>query len=113
MKINFKKYLIFIALLLLLETPLYYADIKLFIGILIGLSGTIINNVMLIGFVNQFILEAPNKLKMTTLLLSKTVILFGLLSLSSLFMGNKVIIPVLNYVLIIFILYYSTVKKQE
>ncbi len=61
---------------------------------------------------------APNKAqeysksRMAFLLLLKTLLLFAPLSLGVHFMGNRVIIPLLYYVSLIFVMYFSLLREK-
>lgn len=57
--------------------------------------------------------EEPNKFIMFAYALGKLLVLFGALSLGVLFMGNRIIIPVLNYAFQIFALCASFLYKGE
>tara|TARA_R110000868_G_scaffold55424_2_gene172256 strand:+ start:10357 stop:10728 length:372 start_codon:yes stop_codon:yes gene_type:complete len=57
--------------------------------------------------------EKPDKFIMFAYSLGKLLVLFGALSLGVLFMGNRIIIPVLNYAFQIFALCASFLYKGE
>ncbi len=57
--------------------------------------------------------SASKKLKVFTIFLLKLAILFGALSLGIHLMGKRVIIPLLNYVVIIFVLGASLKSKTN
>lgn len=107
-KINFKKYFGLTALTTLF-CFLFLNNIEEVYGVLSVYLATIINHFMLAEAV--FNLTEPNKVftkkekfVLFTMLLGKIVILFLGLSLGVHFMGNRVIIPLLNYVVQIFLL---------
>ena len=115
-KINLKRYFLLTALSTLL--CLFFAnDINDLFGILIVYCGTIINHIFLTQFVAEMIEGVKNKssggsskMMIAVYAVGKMAILFLSLSLCVHFMGNKVIIALLNYVVQIFLLVFS-IKK--
>ncbi len=119
-KINYKKYfLLTIASTLLF--CLFARSRSEIIGICIIYVATIINHWMMMKGVEELV--APHlhvnddkpldKTKMAFLFVGKMFVLFGGIYLGVLFMGNRVIIPVLNYVTQIFLLIYSLSNKAD
>ena len=118
LKINVKSYLIYslpstIICFLLCDT------VKEFIGVLVVYIGTLINQFMLIeavrGLIDPF-LDAkgkPRTKKVILLFVGKLVIIFGTLSFGVHLMGKRVLIPLINYVILIFILVIFCVNKKE
>lgn len=57
--------------------------------------------------------QKPDKFLMFIYSIGKMLVLFGAISLGVLFMGNRIIIPVLNYAFQIFVLCASYLKKGD
>ena len=114
-KINIKKYLT-LTLLTTLASLFFTQNLDEKIGIACVYIGTIVNQIMLIESVMMVVDmgngEKVDKFQMVTMFLGKFIILFGALYLGWHFMGNRVIIPVVNYVIHIFILTLSSNKES-
>ena len=79
---------------------------------------TLINFYMLRIIVRELIIagkgqQKPDKFLMFIYSIGKLLVLFGAISLGVLFMGNRIIIPVLNYAFQIFVLCASYMKKGD
>jgi hypothetical protein len=81
-------------------------------AILVIYLATILNQLLLVEGVFELV-GASNKVKVVILFLLKMAILFGALALGVHLMGKRVIIPLLNYVVIIFVLGISLKNKRE
>lgn len=101
-RINFKKYLLF-SLMTTLITLTFARGVNDVIAILIIYFATVLNQLLLVEGVFE-LTSASNKSKVIIIFLIKMAILFGALTLGVHLMGKKVIIPLLNYVVIIFVL---------
>ena len=81
--------------------------------------GTLINKFMLVegvrGLIETFLdaKSKPRTKKVILLFVGKLVIIFGTLSLGVHLMGKRVLIPLINYVILIFILVIFCVNKKE
>ena len=80
------------------------------LGVLIVYLGTIFNQIMLVASLKELLIpfvdasvQKSNK-KIVLLFVGKLVILFGSLSLGVHLMGKRVLIPLINYVVLIFVL---------
>lgn len=114
-KINVKKYLA-LTFLTTLASLFFTESIDEKLGVAIVYFGTIANQIMLIESV-MMVVDLGNgkqvdKFQMVTMFLGKFIILFGALYLGWHFMGNRVIIAVINYVVHIFILTLSSKKES-
>ena len=112
--INWPRYII----LLILSTSIFLAfsrDLKDVYGVLIALIATLANQYLLVQGVKEFVLNARdgekqknkgNK-KVLVFFLLKFLILFGGFYAAYQFMDKQVIFPILNYVVLIFVLTLS------
>ncbi len=114
-KINLKKYLALTILSTALSLFFLNSREEVF-GVLIVFFGTIVNQLMLIESVMMVVdmgnSKPVDKIQLVTMFFGKFVVLFGALYLGWHFMGNRVIIPVINYVLHIFFLTLSSKKES-
>jgi hypothetical protein len=101
-RINFKRYLLF-SLMTTLITLTFARGVNDVVAILVIYLATVLNQFLLVEGVFE-LTSASNKLKVVMIFLMKMAILFGALTLGVHLMGKKVIIPLLNYVVIIFVL---------
>jgi hypothetical protein len=101
-RINFKKYLL-LSLPTTLVTLVFVHSVKDVIAILIIYLGTILNQLLLVEGVFGLV-GASNKSKVFSIFILKIAILFGALALGVHLMGKRVIIPLLNYIVLIFVL---------
>ena len=101
-RINFKKYLLF-SLITTLITLAFARGVKDVAAILIIYLATVLNQLLLVEGVYE-LTGASKKFKVIFIFLIKMGILFGALTLGVHLMGKKVIIPLINYVVIIFVL---------
>ncbi len=115
-KINFKKYLILSIGLLSISMSLMRTRSELYgsVGIFIAAC---LNQVMLVAAVRSasktaITGEQTNKFKMLFLILGKMLLLLGALSFGVQIMGDRVLIPLLIYVLQIAVLYLSFNKSR-
>ncbi len=81
-------------------------------------GATLVNFYMLHVVVRELIVagkgqQRPDKFLMFSYSAAKLLVLFGALSLGVLFMGNRIIIPVLNYAFQIFVLCASYIHKGD
>ncbi|MBC7713244.1 MAG: hypothetical protein H7177_07890 [Rhizobacter sp.] len=110
-KINFKKYFLFSAVLLVIEYFLARNMDELKV-MLIVFAAACLNQYLLVRVVQMMTHEAsgtehPNKTKLALMSVSKLIVLILSLVFSVQIMGKRVIIPVLIYVLQIVVLYLS------
>jgi len=82
------------------------------LAILVIYLATILNQLLLVEGVFELV-GASNKVKVVLLFLTKMAILFGALAFGVHLMGKRVIIPLLNYVVIIFVLGISLKNKRD
>jgi hypothetical protein len=114
-KINLKKY--FALTILSTAASLFFlSSIEEVYGVLIVFFGTVVNQLMLIESVMMVVDmgngKSVDKIQLVTMFFGKFIVLFGALYLGWHFMGNRVIIPVINYVLHIFFLTLSSKKES-
>ena len=118
LKINVKSYLIY-SLPSTLICCLLCRTMNELLGVLIIYIGTLINQFMLVEGVRCLIdpfIDAgskPRTKKVVLLFVGKLVIIFGTLSLGVHLMGKRVLIPLINYVILIFILVIFCMNKKE
>ena len=117
-ELNLKRYLLFS----LPSTALCVALCKSWVEILAVLTvylGTILNHIMLVASLKELLIpfvdtESQRSTKKIVLLfVGKLVILFGSLSLGVHLMGKRVLIPLINYVVLIFVLVLFGFEKQK
>ena len=89
------------------------------LGVSIVYFGTLLNQIMLVASLREMLLpfvetesRKSNK-KIVLLFVGKLVILFGSLSLGVHLMGKRVLIPLINYVVLIFVLVLFGFEKQK
>ena len=114
-KINLKKYVLLVTIttaIALAFSRSYYDAI----GVLAVFIGTLANHYMLVEGVFSVVEmgqgKKVDKTQMLVIFIGKFVVLFGAIYLGWHFMGDRVIIPVLNYVVQIFILVFSFKKES-
>ncbi|MBC7427693.1 MAG: hypothetical protein H7336_03715 [Bacteriovorax sp.] len=110
-KINFKKYFLFSAVLLVLEYFLARNTDELKVMLIVFLAACL-NQFLLVRVVQSITKEAagnehPNKFKIALMSVGKMIVLILALVFSVQIMGKRVIIPVLIYILQIVVLYLS------
>ena len=110
-KINHKKYL-GLSTLLLAGTYLFCTGPKEFLVVIMVFLAVIINQWLLVSSVNKLIKKTLNHesssiIKILGSFLGKTIILVIAITFGVHLMGNRIIIPILIYVIQIFILYLS------
>ena len=115
-KINYKKYLI-LSIIVFLLSAFFLKTSKEYLATFIVFIAALINQLILIEIVFQLLNSrlAESKvsgLKLAFLFILKIGIIFGALSFGVHLMGNRIIIPVINYCIQIFVLIFS-VKRQE
>lgn len=116
-KINLKKYV-------LISLPILAGSLSLstnrmeIIAISLAYLFTLVNQLLLVYGVTELLnpayIETPSQRPMKRIVFSfigKLIILAGVLVFCEQFMGKRVIIPVINYVLLIFVMFYSIEKK--
>lgn len=119
-KINYKKYFLLTGGSTVL-TMVFARSLDDVYGILIVYAATILNHIMMLRGVRELVTPylpgnediKSDKTMMVLFFVGKLVMLFGGISLGVLFMGNRVIIPVLNYVVQIFLLIYSLSNRSD
>lgn len=118
-KINYTKYFIFSVPSTVICAYLANGLVALYVTLLIYIA-TLLNQVILVECVNELTnnhrLESKklkNNPKILGLFVAKVVILFMALILGSSFIGKKIIFPLMNYVVLIFVLMVSIEKKVE
>lgn len=115
-KINYKQYFP-LTMLTTILCMLFSRHLNDVYGILFVYLSTIINHILLISVLNDIVLpytdsniEKTDKLSLSFKFIGKVVIIFAGLYLGVLLMGNRVIIPLLNYVFQIFVLIFCLKK---
>ena len=114
-KINLKKYL-FLTILTTLLSMIFTQGVYEKIGIVCVYIGTVINHIMLLEAV-LLVVDLGNKkdvdkIQLLTMFVGKFAVLFGALYLGWHFMGNRVFIALLNYVVHIFFLTLCSKKES-
>ena len=114
-KINIKKYLL-LTLSTTLLISFFTQGVMEKVGIFCVYLGTIANHLMLVEAV-LMVVDMGNKvevdkIRLLTMFLGKFVVLFGALYLGWHFMGNRVFIALLNYVIHIFFLTLCSKKES-
>lgn len=119
-KINLKKYL-GLSILTTVISCLFVQNIIEILVVIVIYIATLINQAILVELVVEMSESAKytkfnseprvDKGRVLGLSLLKIFIMLGAISFGVLFMGNRIIIPVLNYVIIIFILALSLKQK--
>jgi hypothetical protein len=114
-KINLKKYLL--GSVLTTGIALAFArNTTEIVTILVIYLATVINQISLVEVIMELVAERTSdlsrtyrvkKVKVALLFILKLLILFGALSLGIHLMGKRVLIPLLNYVVLIFVLGFS------
>lgn len=116
-KINFKKYLLYSIPSTALCVYLARSIEEIF-AISLAYGVTVLNHAMLVYGVSELLnpayvereSERPTR-KIILAFIGKLIFLAGGLIFCEMFMGRRVIIPVVNYVILIFVLYASIEKK--
>ncbi|MGZ3788607.1 MAG: hypothetical protein ACXVLQ_08800 [Bacteriovorax sp.] len=116
-KINFKKYSLFSAVLLIASYLLAKSNAE-FIVMLSVFIAACLNQWMLVNVVKEATRNAADgspvdKVNMIMMIIGKVVLVMAALSFGVHIMGNRIIIPVLIYVLQIVVLYLSFEKIAE
>ena len=117
-ELNLRRYILFS----LPSTALCIALCRTWIDVLavfVVYFGTVLNQIMLVASLREMLLpfidtesRKSNK-KIVLLFVGKLVILFGSLSLGVHLMGKKVLIPLINYVVLIFVLVLFGFEKEK
>lgn len=111
-KINLKRYLLCSALTTAIALAFAQNRTEI-LTILVIYVATILNQFLLVEVIMEMVAERRSdpsrayrvkKLKVALLFILKLLILFGALSLGIHLMGKRVLIPLLNYVVLIFVL---------
>jgi len=111
-KINLKRYLLGSVLTTGVALAFSQNSTEV-IAILVIYLATILNQFLLVEVIMELVTERAsnlsrtyrvNKIKVALLFVLKLLILFGALSLGIHLMGKRVLIPLLNYVVLIFVL---------
>ncbi len=112
-KINLKKYLLFSVPSTAICFLLSKNSTEIVIIMVVYLS-TLFNQYLLVKVIRDLIdpEKKKNNLVLVTLFVVKMVVILAALSLSVHFMGKRVIIPLLNYVILIFVLIASLKKVK-
>lgn len=115
-KINFKKYISFSLVIIICAYPFLRSKEEI-VGSLIVFCAACLNQWMLVTSVREASQSAvtgvpANKFKMIIMILGKMAVLLGALTFGVHLMGNRVIIPLLIYVLQIAVLYLSFVRSE-
>ena len=117
-KINLKEY-VFYSLPSTLICFALCRNLDEILGIIVVYLGTIINQLMLVTGVRELVqpcLEVSSKKRIKRIIflfVGKLVILFGTLSLGVHLMGERVLIALINYVVLIFVLVVFGMNKKE
>ena len=117
-ELNLRRYILFS----LPSTALCIALCRTWIDVLavfVVYFGTVLNQIMLVASLREMLLpfidtesRKSNK-KIVLLFVGKLVILFGSLSLGVHLMGKRVLIPLINYVVLIFVLVLFGFEKEK
>lgn len=116
-KINFKKYLI-LSFIHIGPTYFIVNNLSEYKIILLVFVATVLNQWMLVESVESMVQGAlsggdQDTANTVLLFLGKTILLLAALSFGVHIMGKRIIIPVLNYIIQIFILYFSFKRKDS
>ena len=116
-KISFKKYLVlsFVHIGLTYFVVNNFSEYKI---ILLVFFATVLNQWMLVESVESLVqgaVQGGDRDTANTVLmfLGKTILLLAALSFGVHIMGKRIIIPILNYIVQIFILYFSFKRKDS
>ena len=115
-KINLKKYVI-LSIVHLAITYFFVKNIEEFLIVILVFMATIINQSMLVYAVSSMALSATGKINGTSksaifMFMGKTLVLAVALIFGVQIMGKRIIIPLINYIIQIFILYLSFRRKD-
>ena len=117
-ELNLKRYILFSLPSTAICLALCRSWIEV-LGVFLIYFGTVLNQIMLVASLREMLLpfvdtesQRSNK-KIVLLFVGKLVILFGSLSLGVHLMGKKVLIPLINYVVLIFVLVLFGFEKQK
>ena len=115
-KIDLKKYLLY-SLGATLGIMIFARSWPEIFAIALIYLATVVNQWMLMELIFIILRQdknapPPSKWKVLGLGFGKIIILFGAFYLGVQFMGNKIVLPLINYVIQIFIL-VLTIKKQD
>ena len=117
-ELNLKRYILFSLPSTVLCVFLCRTWVEV-LGVSIIYFGTVLNQIMLVASLREMLLpfvdtesRKSNK-KIVLLFVGKLVILFGSLSLGVHLMGKKVLIPLINYVVLIFVLVLFGFEKNK
>lgn len=121
-RVDLKKYITLSLISTLISSALLW-DFTVSCVVFLVYFATLINHACLIEIVEDLSeaskdkhlrrsAEPLDKFKIMQLTFVKIVVLIGALSLGVLFVGNKIIIPLINYVIIIFILGLSLKTRK-
>lgn len=113
-KVRYKRYFLLTGGSTLL-TFLFARSKEEILGILVVYAATILNHYMMMRGVKELVTpylpggekQKADRTMMLVFFIGKLLVLFGGIYVGVLLMGNRVIIPVLNYVIQIFLLIYS------
>jgi hypothetical protein len=116
-RINLKKYFSLSFLLLSLSYFICNGP-KEFLVVLIVFAGVVINQWLLVSSVNKLIKktlnnESTSNFTIIASMFFKTIILVIAITFGVHFIGNRIIIPILIYIVQIFVLYLSLRSKQK
>ena len=117
-ELNLKRYILFSLPSTVLCVVLCRTWVEI-LGVSIVYFGTVLNQIMLVASLREMLLpfvdtdsRRSNK-KIVLLFVGKLVILFGSLSLGVHLMGKRVLIPLINYVVLIFVLVLFGFEKTK
>lgn len=115
-KINFKKYSLFSAILLIASYFLARSNAEFMVMVTVFVAACL-NQWMLVNVVKDVTQNAADgtpvdKVNMIMMIIGKVVLVLAALSFGVHIMGNRIIIPVLIYVLQIAVLYLSFAKNE-
>ena len=117
-ELNLKRYVLFSLPSTAICVALCRSWIEV-LGVFLIYFGTVLNQIMLVASLREMLLpfvdtesQRSNK-KIVLLFVGKLVILFGSLSLGVHLMGKRVLIPLINYVVLIFVLVLFGFEKQK
>ena len=117
-ELNLKRYILFSLPSTAICIALCRSWIEV-LGVFLIYLGTVLNQIMLVVSLKEMVLpfidtesQRSNK-KIVLLFVGKLVILFGSLSLGVHLMGKRVLIPLINYVVLIFVLVLFGFEKEK
>ena len=117
-ELNLRRYILFSlpSTALCIALCMTWIDV---LAVFVVYFGTVLNQIMLVASLREMLLPFINtesrksNKKIVLLFVGKLVILFGSLSLGVHLMGKRVLIPLINYVVLIFVLVLFGFEKEK